>query len=189
MGYSLYYCFDWLHNVITQSRTTKMDGQEQKHEEKEQHVYTVLDSLSIPHSTLYHPVIKTMDEGKEIMKKLTGTVCVNILLFDKKGGNTYLVIKNMTTKMKINEIGKSLGISGLTMAPIPALEAILKVPPGCATVLAIYNSPHVTVLIDNNVPKDQPVNFHPMRSDATTTISFSDMIKYVNHCGNPIMYF
>jgi len=155
---------------------------------EQQHVYTILDTLGINYKTLDHPVITTMEEGREIMKQLEGSVCVNILLQDKAGA-FYLVAKSLTTQMKVNQLGKALGIIGLTMAPKEAMGTVLKVPPGCATVFAVYENPNVTVLIDNQLPKDKPVNFHPMRNDATTTISYSDMVKYVEHCGNRIIYF
>lgn len=159
--------------------------------EQEQKLYAVLDGIGIHHTTLYHKVVTTMDEGKEIMKQLEGNVLVNLLLKDNTG-QLYLVIKMMTTKLNFKDLAtKTLKVKSTNMPPKEVMTSKLAVPVGCATVFALCNdaSHEIKVLIDNNIPKDQKVNFHPMRNDATTTISYDDMIKYINHLNKEIIYF
>ena len=45
-----------------------------------------------------------------------------------------------------------------------------------------------TIIIDENIPKDSAINFHPLRNDATSTISYQDMIKFIEHLKYPIKY-
>ncbi len=155
---------------------------------EEQKLYELFDKLNIKYSRLKHEVIKTMEEGKEIMKKLEGIVCVNLLLQDKDG-NYYLLIKSLERKLNINEIAKQREINGLKMTPRENMEKILNVPPGCATVFAISKNSSIIILLDKNIPKDIRVNFHPMRNDATVTLSYLDMVKYIEEYKNKIILF
>lgn len=148
------------------------------------------DELSISHQTLEHPVIRTMEAGREIMQRLEGVVPVNLLLKDK-AGNRYLLIKTMDNKTKFKVIGKAANAQALQMEARAALSEILNVPEGCATVFALLNDAEhaITVIIDDTIPKDSKINFHPLRNDATTTISYEDMIKFIQSLGNRIVYF
>jgi tryptophanyl-tRNA synthetase len=151
--------------------------------EDEDRLYKVLDDLKISHTTLYHNVIKTMTEGKEIATKVNGTVCKNLLLMNIVNGQYYLYICNGNTKTNISKVGKEIGVKKLQMAPRDALQKVLHVPEGCATLFSLINDTNhkVGVLIDANIPETEPVNFHPMRNDATTTISYADMFKFLLH--------
>ena len=149
-------------------------------------LYLILTNLDIKHTILNHKVITTMAQGAEIMTQLEGSVPVNLLLKDKQGQH-YLMIKNMENKSKL----KSLNIKGLQMESRSALPDLLKVPEGCATVFALLNDPkhEIIVLIDKTIPENDKVNFHPLRNNATMTIEYNDMIRFVEHLGNEIMYF
>ena len=161
-------------------------------DKEEEKLYQKFADLGIGHKTLRHEVITTMAQGAEIMKKLEGTVCMNLLLVDKDD-HYYLVVKNVNSgRLDTNKLGKKLGIQKLTLAKADMLDKLLKVPKGSATIFAVSNVVNVigtSILIDSSIPKDQSVNFHPMRNDATTTISYDDMIKYVNHYGCTVLYF
>lgn len=148
------------------------------------------DELSIAHQTLEHPEIRTMEAGREIMQRLEGVVPVNLLLKDKTG-NRYLLIKTIENKTKFKDIGKAANAKALQMEARTALSEILNVPEGCATVFALLNDTEhaITVIIDDTIPKDSKINFHPLRNDATTTISYEDMIKFIQSLGNRIVYF
>jgi len=148
----------------------------------------VLDELNIEYTVLEHDLITTMEQGKEIMEKLEGVVPINLLLKDKSG-NHYLMVKKMGNNEKFKTIAKKVGTKSLQMEARSALPEILKVPPGCATIFGLMNDPNIVLLVDESIPKDGKVNFHPLRNDATMTISHEDMIKFVEHLGNEIKYF
>lgn len=160
-------------------------------DQDEQALYSKFKELGIEHKTLSHQVITTMAQGKEIMKQLKGTICMNLLLTDK-AGNYYLVAKNVAGgRMDMKKTGQKISTPGLTLAKKEMMGKLLGVPEGCATIFAISNDEghKLTILMDEGIPKDKSVNFHPMRNDATTTISYDDMIKYIEHYGNKIVYF
>lgn len=154
--------------------------------QEEKKLYDILSELEIKYTKLPHKVIKTMEEGKAIMKKLEGNVCINLLL-KGKNGKLYLVVKKVGGKVDTKKLGKSLNTK-LGIAPMNEMTTILGVPEGCATVFAVKNNVDITVLIDRTLEGNK-VNFHPMRNDATITIEYNDMIKYIVHYHNPIIYF
>ncbi|NIO44948.1 MAG: prolyl-tRNA synthetase associated domain-containing protein [Candidatus Aenigmarchaeota archaeon] len=124
------------------------------------------------------------------MKKLEGVVPINLLLKDNND-DLYLMIRQMSTQIKFKTLSKKIGTKGLQLTKRSALSEILSVPEGCATVFALLNDPEnkIVVLVDDTIPKDGKVNFHPLRNDATMTISYEDMVKFVEDCGNEIRYF
>jgi Ala-tRNA(Pro) deacylase len=151
---------------------------------------TILKDLGVEYSVLEHDVITTMEQGKEIMKKLDGVVPINLLMKDSTG-NRYLLIKQMENKTKFGDIGKVIGAKSLQLEARTALSEVLHVPEGCATVFALLNDTEhkITVLIDSSIPADGQINFHPLRNNATLTLTYADMLRFVDKLGNPIKYF
>jgi len=155
-------------------------------------IYKIFSELGISHKTLEHDVVTTMEEGVEIAKKLEGFVPLNLLLKDKKNGKLYLVVKsNDGSKLNFKELENILGVKKLCMAPRDLLQTKLNVPVGSANVFAILNdsSNEIQVLIDKKIPQDGKINFHPMRNNATTTIEFNDMLKYLSYFNKDVKYF
>ena len=67
----------------------------------------------------------------------------------------------------------------------------MKIPITVPSLYGIMNDKEKTismVIVEEGIAKDKPVNFNPMRPDATTTISYEDMIKYIEHHKYPIKY-
>jgi tryptophanyl-tRNA synthetase len=150
----------------------------------EQKLYALLDANNIKHETMYHNVITTMQEGEEIARNLKGTVCKNLFLAGPN--NTYyLYIIDANTVVDMKNLHKKLGIAKVRFAEASCMQQILGVPKGCATIFGLMNDTDkkINVVIGSCIPKDLAVNFHPMRNDATTTILYDDMLKFVNILG------
>lgn len=150
----------------------------------EENLYKVLDSLDIAHSTKYHKVIETMDEGKEIALTLEGNICKNLFMVGDDS-KYYLVCAGFDAVIDIKALQKSLGHKKLKFVDSSTMTSMLKVPRGCVTIFALMNlAPeqlaNTTVVIDKSINKSTPMNFHPLRNDATTTISYDDFNKFVN---------
>jgi Ala-tRNA(Pro) deacylase len=159
----------------------KPKSKEQLPEEKQ--LYDTLNSLGISHETLYHEAITTMQEGENVAKRLTGTICKNLFLKEK--GTFYLYVTNNDTVVDMKALPKKLGIKNIRFAEQNCLQQILNVPKGCSSVLALVNdkSKQITVVIDETVNPELNVNFHPLRNDATTTIHYKDMMTFLTSLG------
>ena len=67
----------------------------------------------------------------------------------------------------------------------------MKVPITCPTLFGIINDGEKvisSVIIEEGIAKDKPINFNSMRPDATTTISYESMIRFIEHHKYPIKY-
>lgn len=148
----------------------------------EKRLYALLNKLGIRYKTLYHPVIKTMEEGKELLKRLKGVVPVN-LFFQDENGQLYLIIKSMQSELSNKDLAQALGVEKLSRADL----ALLGVPPGCVTVFGLLNNSEVKVVVDGHIPKDGKVNFHPLINDATTTITYEHMMRFITYCRNEVV--
>lgn len=157
--------------------------------EDEKKLYEALEQLKINYETLYHKPITTMNEGIEIVTKLKGKVCKNVLLEDNNK-MLYMFITTFDNAVNTKTLCSPLGVSKLKLADKKLLQDIFNVSIGCLSVFALINSKptDVTVIIDNTVDKNDFVNFHPLRNDATSTILYSDMIKFIEHNNYKIIY-
>lgn len=152
-------------------------------------LFDILNKLDIHYKTLEHKPIKTMEEGKEIMKKLEGNICINLFLQDNDN-NFYIAIKKMDkNRLNLKKLEKILKKDKIKMASQKQMINKLGISKGCLSIFAIVNDKDIIILIDNNIPKNEKVNFHPLRNNATTTITFNDMIKFIKYCNNKIEYF
>lgn len=162
---------------------------QQTRTQEEQKLYDFLDSNFIPHETMYHNAITTMQEGEDIARNLRGTVCKNLFL---QGPNNtyYLYIVDLDTVVDMKTLHKKLGIPKVRFADANTLQQILNVPKGCATIFALLNDTNkkVSVVIDNCIKKDKPVNFHPLRNDATTTIAYDGMLQFATILGYTVVF-
>ena len=154
--------------------------------DQEKDLYNLLDNLGIKYQTMYHDPIQTVEEGKNITKLINGTVCKNLLLTGKE---YYLYATNITTEIDMKTLHKELGEKKVRFADKSKLQELLNVQPGCATVLSLINDKEkkIKVVLDDTVKKSQ-ICFHPMRNDATTTISYVDLLKFLNHLGYTPIY-
>lgn len=158
-------------------------------------LYNILDELQIKYTVLNHNKITTMEEGKEIAKQLKGTVPVNILVKSKKG-DLYLIVKSPNSKIELKDVAKVVNTKSLTVVKPEVMTSVLGVPKGCVTVFGLINDKkkQVTVLIDKNIPRDEPINFHPLRNDATLTLDFDNnsntgLVMFLDWTGNKCMLF
>jgi tryptophanyl-tRNA synthetase len=154
---------------------------ERKLEEAESKLYEILKGLNIDYRTKYHSLLTTKEEIDDLALSLEGTLC-KALFLKGQGDNYYLYLINSNTIVNMKTLHKRIGISKISFGQSDTLTQMLKVPKNCGTLFSLQNDTEkklVNVLIDENIPKDKSVNFYPMRADATTTISYQDMIKYI----------
>jgi Ala-tRNA(Pro) deacylase len=63
---------------------------------------------------------------------------------------------------------------------------VLGVEPGSVTPFGLINDTtnRVTVILDEAMMKQAPLNYHPLKNDATTAISPDDLLKFIRSCGH-----
>lgn len=157
--------------------------------QEEAKLYEQFANLGIEHRTKYHNPITTPEEQIELGSTLEGTVCK--IEFLKGAGSTfYLYITDIRKVLNTKTFHKVLGIKKISYGEKDTFEKILKVNKRYGTLFALPNDTEksLTIIIDEAIPKDKPVNFLGMRPDATVTIQFSDMVKFIEGHGYAIQY-
>ncbi|WP_394693159.1 prolyl-tRNA synthetase associated domain-containing protein [Hyphobacterium sp.] len=144
-----------------------------------------LDELGIAHSTLDHAPVFTVEEGQEIKASLPGGHTKNLFLKDKKG-RFVLVSALGDTPIRVNRLHRPLDCKRLSFAREEDLFDVLGVRPGSVTAFALMNDADgkVTFVIDSALLATDPVNFHPLKNDATTAIARDDLLTFAKATGH-----
>ena len=147
-------------------------------------LFAYLDSLGIRHTTTQHRPVFTVEEGADLKAKMPGGHSKNLFLKDKKGA-LFLLCALADSAIDLNAVSKLIGAGRFSFSSAERLQENLGVTPGSVTIFALINDPErkVTLLLDEGFFAHDPVNFHPLRNDATTAISPADLLKFIRALG------
>lgn len=143
-----------------------------------------LDALGIAQHTVDHPPVFTVAEGDAVKAQMPGGHTKNLFLKDKKGA-LILISALQSTEIDLKGLHKRLDCGRLSFGKPELLEEALGVTPGSVTAFAIVNDPlkRVRFILDAALMAHDTVNFHPLKNDATTAVSSSDLLTFVRALG------
>lgn len=146
----------------------------------EAQLFAYLDQLHIPHSTVEHPPMFTVEDGRDWHHKIPGMGCKNLFLKDKKD-KLWLVVMPGAKRANLNRLEKVIGSARLSFGKPELLLDVLGITPGSVTPFALMNdhARHITVVLDSDMVKAGALNFHPLRNTASTTLNAEDLVKFV----------
>jgi Ala-tRNA(Pro) deacylase len=149
-----------------------------------QDLYARFDALGIAHVTHQHRPVFTVDEGSDLKASMPGGHSKNLFLKDKKG-QLFLLCALGETRIDLNAVSKLIGAGRFSFGSAELLGEALGVTPGSVTIFALINDPdqRVRLLLDEALLTHNPVNFHPLRNDATTAISPDDLLRFLASLG------
>lgn len=147
-------------------------------------LFAYLDSLGIRHTTTQHRPVFTVEEGADLKAQMPGGHSKNLFLKDKKGA-LFLLCALGDSAIDLNAVSKLIGAGRFSFGSAERLLENLGVTPGSVTIFALINDPErkVTLLLDEGFFAHDPVNFHPLRNDATTALSPADLLKFIRALG------
>ena len=149
-------------------------------------LFQFLDSLGIRHSTKYHPPVFSVAESESLRDEIPGGHTKNLFLKDKKDRYFLLTVDEHAT-VDLKTVHQIVGgASKFSFGKPEKLMEYLGVIPGAVTALGIVNDTNkdVTIVLDADLMKNDVVNCHPLSNDATTSISSSDLIRFVEATGH-----
>lgn len=151
---------------------------------REAALYDKLQKLGIVWQTFEHPAVFTVEESSAITDALPGVHTKNLFLKDKKGG-LWLVVVRAHLRVDLPGLAKQLGAPRFSFGSAELLIATLGIAPGSVTPFALMNDAEhkVRVVLDADMLKASPVNFHPLRNDRTSAIRPDDLVRFVAACG------
>jgi Ala-tRNA(Pro) deacylase len=147
-------------------------------------LFAYLDALGVRHVTTQHRPVFTVEEGADLKAAMPGGHSKNLFLKDKKGA-LFLLCALAESAIDLNAVSRLIGAARFSFGSAELLMQHLGVEPGSVTLFALLNDRErrVTLLLDEALLARDPVNFHPLRNDATTAISPDGMLAFIRSLG------
>lgn len=148
-------------------------------------LFARLAELGIETQTKDHAPVYTVDEARALRGEIAGGHCKNLFLKDKKGA-LWLVVTLEDTQVDLKTLPQKMGSARLSFGKAELLGEVLGIEPGSVTPFAVVNDPEnkVQVVLDEAMMAHDVLNYHPLKNDATTSISASDLVTFLQSCGH-----
>ena len=150
-------------------------------------LFDALDRLGIPHPTVDHPPLFTVEQSQILRGKISGGHTKNLFLRDKKGA-LFLVTTLEDAAIELKSLHRRLGASGrFSFGSADLLMETLGVVPGAVTPLAAINDTEgrVTVVLDAGLMEHAVINCHPLTNTMTTSLARADLVRFLESTGHP----
>jgi Ala-tRNA(Pro) deacylase len=147
-------------------------------------LFAFLDAHGIAHRTTEHQPVFRVAEGEAIKAAIPGGHSKNLFLKDAKG-QLWLLSALGESVIDLKRLPAAIGSARLSFGSPERLQAALGVTPGSVTALALINDPQhaVRFVIDPALLAAEPLNFHPLSNDATTSISREGFLRFLAALG------
>lgn len=159
-------------------------------EEKEIRVYDMLDELGVSYQRVDHEAAFTMEACEEIDKVLQAMTCKNLFLCNRQKTKYYLLLIPGDKVFKTKELSKQIGSARLSFGSPEAMEEMLGVTPGSATIMGLMNDPEhkVQLLVDEDVLKEEEFGCHPCVNTSSLRLKTADVFgKVLEHFGHEMV--
>lgn len=154
---------------------------------REIRVYDFLDKLGIEYERADHEAAENMEVCKEIDEVLKAKICKNLFLCNRQQTQFYLLLMPGDKPFKTKEISSQIRSARLSFASPENMLAYLDIEPGAVSVMGLMNDTEgaVTLLIDEDILKDEYIGCHPCVNTSSLKIKTEDILKKylpaVNH--------
>ena len=150
-------------------------------------LFRLLEELGIEVRTVEHPPVYTVEQAREHREGLEGGFSKNLFLRNKKG-KMWLLVAQEERPIRLKALGKGIGAGNLSFASPERLQRYLGVEPGAVTPFGLINDTEgvVSVVIDQDLLQEDPLNFHPLDNARTTAISPSDLLRFIEATGHTV---
>lgn len=149
-------------------------------------LFAFLDRIGVPHRTVRHPPVFTVDESKALRGVIPGSHTKNLFLKDKKG-SLYLVVAQEDTAIPLKSLHNRLGASGrFSFGSADLLRAVWGVEPGSVTPFGAINDTErqVSIVLDAAMLDNEPLNYHPLANTMTTAVSRDGLMRFFAATGH-----
>lgn len=150
-----------------------------------QELFDRFAALGIETATREHAPVFTVEESRHLRGEIPGRHCKSLFLKDEKGV-IWLCVCLEDARVDLKALPARLGSKRLSFGKPELLMETLGVEPGSVTPFGLINdkASRTNVILDETMMKQDRLNYHPLRNDATTTISSGDLVKFIRSCGH-----
>lgn len=145
---------------------------------EQQQVFAALEKLRIPFERVEHDWANTMEDCKDIAAVLGCDVCKNLVLCNRQKTQFYLLTMPSDKPFYTKDLSKQIGSSRLSFASAEAMEELLHVHPGSASILSLlFDTEHkVQLVMDRETMECEHFSCHPCKSTGTLKLKTSDVL-------------
>ena len=146
---------------------------------REIRVYDFLDRLGIEYERADHEAAENMEVCKEIDEVLKAKICKNLFLCNRQQTQFYLLLMPGDKPFKTKEISSQIRSARLSFASPENMLAYLDIEPGAVSVMGLMNDIEgaVTLLIDEDILKDEYIGCHPCVNTSSLKLKTEDILK------------
>lgn len=147
----------------------------------EQRSFALLDELNISYTYVDHEPALTMEDCAEIDKVLGVKMCKNLVLCNRQKTDYYLLLMSGDKVFKTKELSSQINSARLSFAPGEAMEELLGVLPGSASVLGLIKDTvgKVQLLIDKDLLQEEYFGCHPCKNTSSIRFAMEDLLNRV----------
>jgi Ala-tRNA(Pro) deacylase len=148
-------------------------------------LFARLDALGIAHRTYSHPAVFTVAEAAALRGELPGGHSKSLFLKDKRDG-FWLAVMLEERRIDLRKLSTRLGAPRFSFGGAADLYAVLGVHPGSVTPFALVNdiAHRVIPVLDAAMLDHDPLNYHPLVNDRTTSVAPADLLRFIAACGH-----
>ena len=147
-------------------------------------LFAFLARLGIKTRTVRHRPVFTVKQAQSVRDSLPGGHTKNLFLKDKKGA-LWLLVAEETAAVDLKTLPGRIGAGRLSFAGPALLSDVLGIAPGSVSPFALINDTArvVRLVIDAQLLRLDPLNFHPLDNNATTAITARDLLAFLAALG------
>lgn len=160
-------------------------------DEIQREVFSALQSLAIPFERVEHDCADTMEDCAAISEVFGADVCKNLVLCNRQKTNFYLLTLPGNKPFFTKDLSHQIGSSRLSFASADAMEELLHVHPGSASILALlFDTEHkVQLVMDRETAEQEYFCCHPCKNTGTLKMKTADIQNiFLKHTGHTPMF-
>lgn len=148
-------------------------------------LFARLEMLGIATTTRQHPPVFTVEEARALRGAIPGGHCKNLFLKDEKGA-IWLIVCLEEARIDLKAAAAKIGSRRLSFGKSDLLMEVMGVEPGSVTPFGLINdgAARANVILDAAMMREEFLNYHPLRNDATTTIGSAGLVTFIESCGH-----
>jgi Ala-tRNA(Pro) deacylase len=149
-------------------------------------LFAYLDRLAIPHRTVAHPPLFTVEQSQALRGQIPGGHTKNLFL-RAKGGELFLLTALEDARIELKRLHSMLGVGRFSFGSADLMRETLGIEPGAVTPFAALNDTgrRVTIVLDTTMMRQATLNCHPLVNTMTTSIASGDLVRFLEASGHP----
>ncbi|MDE7242808.1 MAG: prolyl-tRNA synthetase associated domain-containing protein [Oscillospiraceae bacterium] len=147
--------------------------------EEQKAVFAALEHLQIPYERVEHDWANTMADCEAVSAVLGVDVCKNLVLCNRQKTQYYLLAMPSDKPFHTKDLSHQLGCARLSFAEPEAMETLLHVQPGSASILSLLfdTEGKVQLVIDRETKDCEYFSCHPCKSTGTLKLKTADVLQ------------